>query len=167
GEDGVVKIRVTIKYLEANVQAQANLLREEQLLVAQQAAAMHIRNPFARQQAFVRIYQEAQSMGRENLFTVKEIQKDLEFETGDETSYRSTAPPVAFDDKGDPRKYTADELKELRGKDYLAGYKAEGSALHTGQTVVVNVGRKKPAAGEKTLAEEKPIAMMILIVGEP
>jgi hypothetical protein len=166
GEDGVFKIKVTLRYLEANLQAQANLLKEEQQLVSRQAAAMRIRNPIQRQQEFIRIFQAAQNMGRENLFTLKEVQKDLEFEMVDETKLRTAEPPIAFDDKGDPRKYTPDELKELKGPDNLPGYTADRDALRSGRIVVVAAGLRKPPPGEKPLAEEKPEAVMILIVGE-
>ena len=166
GEDGLLKIKVTIRYLEPNLQAQANLVREEQQLMARQAAAMRIRNPLQRQQEFIRIYQSAQNLGRESLFTLKEVQKDLEFETVDETKYRTAAPPIAFDDKGDPKKYTPDELKELKGPDHLPGYTADGGALHSGQGVIVTAARRKPAPGEKEVAEEKPVATMIVIVGD-
>ena len=93
GEDGLVKIQVTLRYLEANVQAQTNLLREEQQLIAREQAAAQIRNPVQRQQEYVRILQSAQNMGRENLFNVKEVKRDVEFETGDDTKYRTANAP--------------------------------------------------------------------------
>jgi hypothetical protein len=34
---------------------------------------------------------------------------------------RSLQPPVAFDDKGNVKKYTAQELKEMRGDGKLPG----------------------------------------------
>ncbi len=167
GEDGVLKIKATIRYLEPNVQAQANLVREEQQLMVQQAAAMRIRNPLVRQQALLSIYQQAQNMGSQDLFTLKVVQKDLEFETVDETKVRTAAPPIAFDDKGDPKKYTPAELKELKGTDHLPGYTSDLSALHKGQQVIVTAGRRKPAPGEKEpLAAEKPIATMIVIAAD-
>ncbi len=167
GEDGVLKIKVTIRSLEPNLQAQANLLQEEQQLMVRQQIALRIRNPILRQQEFISIYQAAQSMGGENLFTLKEVQKDLEFETVDETKVRTAALPIVFDDKGDPKKLTPAELKELKGPDHLPGYTSETSALHVGQQVVVTAGRRKLAPGEKPLAEEKPVATMIVIVGDP
>jgi hypothetical protein len=166
GEDGLLKVKVTLRYLEPNLQAQANLLKEEQQLIARQAAAMQIRNPVQRQQEFIRILRDAQNIGRENLFNLKEVQKDLEFETVDETKYRAADVPIAFDDKGDPKKYTPDELKELKGPDNLPGYTADRGALRANQIVVVAAGMRKPAPGEKPLAEEKPVAVLILILGE-
>jgi hypothetical protein len=167
GEDGVVKIRTAIRYLEPNLAAQINLLREEQQLMLRQRIALRIRNPLQRQLEFIRIYQAAQNMGSANLFTLKEVQKDLEFDTVDETKYRTAAPPVAFDDKGNPRKYTSAELKELKGTEHLPGYTADRDALHVGQAVVVTAARRKLAKGEKETAEEKPIATVIVIVGDP
>ena len=94
------------------------------------------------------------------------MKRDVEFETGDDTKYRVLYPPAAFDDKGNPKTYTKAELKELKGAENLPGYPAERDALHGGQTVVVAAARRRPAAGDKELAEEKPIATMILIVGD-
>lgn len=166
GDDGPLKVQVTIRYLQPNVQAQANFLQQEQQLMARQQAAQTIRNPIRRQQDYARILQSAQNMGAQNLFNVKEVKRDVEFETGDDTKYRVLYPPAAFDDKGNPKTYTKAELKELKGTENLPGYPAERDALHGGQTVVVAAARKPLAAGEKELAEQKPIATMILIVGD-
>ena len=57
-------------------------------------------------------------------------------------------------------------MKELKGPENLPGYPAERDALHSGQTVIVAAARRRPAAGEKELAEEKPIATMIVIVAD-
>ncbi len=166
GEDGLLKIKVTVRYLQPNVQAQTNLLQQEQQLIARQQAAMTIRDPIRRQQQLIGIYQSALGMGQTRLFDLKEIKRDLEFETGDDTKYRTAEAPVAFDDKGNPKIYTKAELKELKGPENLPGYPAERDALQGGQTVVVTAARRRPAAGEKGLAEEKPVATMILIVGD-
>ncbi len=166
GEDGLLKIKVTVRYLQPNFQAQANLLQQERQLIAARQAAMTIRNPIRRQQQLIGIYQSAVGMGQAQLFSVKEIKKDVEFETDDDTKYRTAEAPVAFDDKGNPKIYTKAELKELKGPENLPGYPAERNALQGGQTVVVTAARRRPAAGEKGLADEKPIAAMVLIVGD-
>ena len=52
------------------------------------------------------------------------------------------ALPQAFDDKGDIKKYTPAELKELKGKDAnLAGYESTAENLKTGQVVQVILKR--------------------------
>jgi hypothetical protein len=166
GEDGLLKIKVTIRYLEPNLRAQADLLKDEQHLMARQQAALTIRNPIQRQQEFLRILQSAQNMGRANLFNVKEVKKDVEFETTDDTKYRTAEPPTAFDDKGNPKTYTKAELKELKGQDNLPGYPAERDAVRGGVTVIVSAARKRPAPGEKPLVDEKALATRVVIVGD-
>src|SRR5262249_16840460 len=56
-------------------------------------------------------------------------------------------PPLMFDDKGKPRKPTAEELKKLKGTDpKLKGYKAELGDLKAGQVVVVTLAKAKASA---------------------
>jgi hypothetical protein len=58
--------------------------------------------------------------------------------------------PAAFDDKGAPRKLTAEEVKELRGTDSkFPGYAADYSDLKAGQAVLIYFGRLKPTPTPK------------------
>jgi hypothetical protein len=78
--------------------------------------------------------------------------------TVDDLKVRSQEPPVAYDDKGNKKKYTAKEKKELRGPDpKLPGYTAGFEDLKVNQIVEVWLVYKK---SDKT----KPLASMILIV---
>jgi hypothetical protein len=59
---------------------------------------------------------------------------------------RLARPPEQFDDKGKVKRYTAKELKELKGPDpKLPGYQATFSDVREGQIVTVNLVKKKDA----------------------
>jgi hypothetical protein len=178
GSEAGLTLHVTLKYVEANAGAEVALLRDQQELLLRQRQIMMTRNPVWRQQAMIALVQEAQRMqqDKQNLFRVKQIEKDVEIQPADEMRIRSLHPPVAFDEKGNPKKYTAQELKEMRGDGKLPGYAAELTGLQDGQVVTVHLARKKDAAKPKDPkdkdkkdppADEKPLATMIVIVADP
>jgi hypothetical protein len=69
--------------------------------------------------------------------------------------------PEQFDEKGNIKKYTKEELKQLKGKDTnLPGYESSFEALRPGQLVQVTLAThkaKKPAASPGD-AKDKPAA---------
>jgi hypothetical protein len=83
-----------------------------------------------------------------------------------------TLKPMVFDDKGAPKKLSKKELDELKGPDKsLPGYTADISDVRQDSTVTVYIAKKKPAKGgtakdKDDLAENKPEAIMLVIVGE-
>jgi hypothetical protein len=59
-------------------------------------------------------------------------------DVADDVVVRVMQLPLQFDDMGKPKKYTAEEKKELRGKDpNLPGYKSDYDSLKPGQIVRV------------------------------
>ena len=80
--------------------------------------------------------------------------------TIDDLKVRTQEPPVAYDEKGNKKKYTAKEKKELKGDPKLPGYTAGFEDLKVNQIVEVWLVYKK---SDKT----KPLASMILIVKQP
>jgi hypothetical protein len=101
--------------------------------------------------------------------------QDVDIEPADELKVVAKNPPIAFDDKGNKKKYTAKELAELRDEPKSPYFKADFDSLKNGQYVTVTVGWKKdttkPKPGQEKdpawLADNKPIATKILIVAEP
>lgn len=80
--------------------------------------------------------------------------------TTDEVKVRTKNPPVAYDDKGNKKKYTQKELQELRGSDKkLPGYTAGFEDLKTNQYVQITLVRKKSDKNAK-----ETMASVILIV---
>jgi hypothetical protein len=176
-----LRLQITLQYPKLNtgalnslVQAQANM----------QQAALNP-NPQSRAQG---IYNAQMQMIRAQatLYQMQSMTKDVELQTTDEVKVRLAHPPEAFDDKGKPKRYTAKELKELKGPDpKVPGYNAEFSDLHEGQYVTVTLVKKKDAPAKlpprrpikdpkdakdidaDLLLENLPHISMILIVADP
>jgi hypothetical protein len=72
--------------------------------------------------------------------------RDLELVADDDVKVRSLKVPPQFDDKGKPRKPTAEELKALKGPDRkLPGYTLDYADLKPGQIVRLSLSRRKTA----------------------
>jgi len=97
----------------------------------------------------------------EKSFHLQVGKQDVKVMTIDDVKIRTKNPPVAYDDKGNKKKYTAKELKELKGDSKLPGYTAEFNDLKQNQVVEVSLVRKKSDKGKQ------PLASMILIVNQP
>ena len=99
----------------------------------------------------------------EKSFHLQVGKQDVKVMTIDDVKIRTKNPPVAYDDKGNKKKYTAKELKELKGDDpKLPGYTAEFNDLKQNQVVEVSLVRKKSDKGGK-----QPLASVILIIVQP
>jgi hypothetical protein len=109
-----------------------------------------------------------------NMYQVKKESHNIDIEAGDDVQVRLQDPPVAFDEKGNVKKYTAKELKELKGdpKLKLPGYAGDFDNLKTDQVVKVTLAKIKETpkprgkAEDKDLTDNKPVATTILILRE-
>jgi hypothetical protein len=180
---GTLTLEVTQRHLELSPQAQANVAKDVQQLLARQQAILQTPNPAQRQQRMVEFLQSVQQLQRDqqNLFVVKETKSSVDLRLADDIKVRLPQPPVAFDEKGNFRQYTAKELKDLKGPDNLPGFTGEVDSLAAKQTVLVVAARKRPAKpadkdkekdkdkeAEKSMAaDEKPLATLIVILAEP
>jgi len=98
---------------------------------------------------------------------------------------RTLQLPIDFDEKGKPKRYSAQELKDLKGPDpKLPGYTADFDSLKPEQVVKVYLARKKGAKaaplqqpGKKkgkddnaeaadARTENRPEVTMVLILAE-
>jgi hypothetical protein len=108
-----------------------------------------------------------QNMARQEANMVTLGPKEVEVQTTDEVKVRLLHPPVAFDDKGKIKKYTAKELKELKGNDpKLPGYNGEFSDLQTGQIVKLTLVRKKGDPAPKPTGKKGKDAELELVKDE-
>jgi hypothetical protein len=167
GGDRTLTLKVTLRYLEPN----ASAFQNRQNLLRRQMEIMRNRNPLERQRQMAQLANDI-AKNELNLYKPKEVQKDLEVVATEKVKVRSLQPPLAFDDKGNPRKYTQQELRDLKGEGHLPGYMSDYDSLRTGQAVTVRVAQKKSAGGgrileRKLLETDKPYATMIVIVSEP
>jgi hypothetical protein len=75
---------------------------------------------------------------------------------GDVGKVRTIDPPEGFDDKGNVKKYTKEELKQFKGdtaeEKKMAGYKSDFSELKVGDLVQVLLSVHKNTAAKKTTA---------------
>jgi len=70
---------------------------------------------------------------------------DFELETDGDTLIRTEVLAEQYDDKGKLKKFTKEELKELKGDPKLPGYKAEYSDVKQGEIVKVVFAKPKEA----------------------
>jgi hypothetical protein len=107
----------------------------------------------------------------QNPYKAEKKEQDVPVKLAEEVKVRTLVLPEAFDDKGYPRRYTADELKELKGPGNLPGYTATMGDLKTGQYLRVYLVRKVPAAPAKDVKEKTPPAApevsVVVIVAQP
>jgi hypothetical protein len=106
-----------------------------------------------------------------NVYQVKKESHNIDVEAGDDVQVRLKDPPVAFDEKGNAKKYTAKELKELKGDPKLPGYAGDFDSLKTDQIVQIKLAKMKETPkprgkGEDkdALTDNKPVATTIMIL---
>jgi hypothetical protein len=163
--DGELTLQVKLSYLEPNPQAQAKYVREYRQLLSRQQAILNSRNPVQAQQQLYQLARMVQQMrrDRQNLFRVKEKQTEVKALVTDDLKVRVTQLPEEFDDKGNIKEYTPEELKKLKGKEGLPGYPAKRDSIQNGQNVQVLLAHKKGKDGAKG-AENKTYALVVVIL---
>ncbi|HZY86970.1 MAG TPA: hypothetical protein VFE78_19200 [Gemmataceae bacterium] len=176
-----IRLQVTLNYPKLNPGALNSMLQAQNSM--QQAA--YNRDPNARAQGMLNA-QRQMLQAQATLYQMQSMTKDVELQTTEDVKVRLAQPPQTFDDKGKVKRYTAKELKELRGPDpKVPGYNAEFSDLREGQVVTVTLVKKKGAPTKlpprrpvkdpkdakdvdaDLLLENLPQISMILIVAEP
>jgi hypothetical protein len=101
------------------------------------------------------------------------VMKDVDFQPTDDMKVRMMNPPAKFEN-GKVKRYTAKELKEMRGDGKLPGYSADLESLHADQIVQLHLVRKKDApkpkatgkSKDKAASEDLPQIKMIVILSE-
>ncbi len=145
--------------LAADRQAQ-HLIREQQAIARAQQRLVNARNPAEQWRALQDLQNRSSQMqseavraqlqaltgknGGQNLFKEVHEYKDVDIELDDKVVYRTSFLPYVFDDMGNPKKYTDQEKKELKGNDpKLPGYKAAASDVKVGAKVTVTLSKNK------------------------
>lgn len=91
--------------------------------------------------------------------------KDVDLVLAEDVKVRVGAPPIEFDDNGDLKKYSSEELKNLKGGERTWGFAADTSQLNPGDVVRVIVARKKTSGPRpKDTIPEEPVVRMIFIL---
>src|SRR5262249_1313296 len=134
-------LQVTKKVPEPNPGAQQNLinqqrqLQQQQLTLAQQTQqAQFAKSAQERAQALQRVQQTQLAIQRtqldiakttRDLIRYKDVSKDYKMRAVDDVKVRSYKPPLDYDEKGNVRVYTKEELAKMKGKESLPGYQTE------------------------------------------
>jgi hypothetical protein len=165
-------IEVSQRNLVVNPAAAANLA----VLQQQQRAALFIRDPVQRQQQIVQLAIQMQQT-KAGLYSVEITKTKVELHAVEDMKVRTASPPVELGDNGKPKRYTAKELKALRGNSKLPGYQADFDSLRANQVVRVYLAGPKPQLrkkkprkkGEADAADDdlpKPDVVMVLVLRE-
>jgi hypothetical protein len=173
GSQKYLTVQVTLKVAELKHDAPQHLVN----LQRQLAEAGLIRNPVQRQQRIAEIQGQITRYQTTGMYTTKDQQQKFELQATDDVKVRMQNPPVDFDDSGKPKKYTAKELKELKGPDpKLPGYTADFDSLKQDMTVDVYVAKPKSTTKSKSADKDKDKdassgdtlrATMIVILSDP
>lgn len=143
----------------SQVQRQQRELREAQQRLAR------ARNPQEQMRAYQQLLREMQQNNRPNRngqtpFRVVKTSIRYEIDLDDSVVYRTTNLPQTFDEKGELKKPTAEEIKKLKGDNpRLPGYTASAKQAGAGAEVQVHLARNRET-------ENKLRATMVLIAKE-
>lgn len=125
--------------------------------------------------AQLQLYQQRQG-NAQGALDIQTQKKTVEFHASDDIIVRRLNLPSEYDEKGQPKKYSAEELRKLRGnKPNLPGYEAKLEDLTTGTLVkVTTVAKTKPSSSAKKEDKDskdasdapKTAVTMIVILGD-
>jgi hypothetical protein len=159
--DKSFSVRVTLAYYEFN-KGEYDAMIQEQVYASQLNRSAQDRLNHA----------QSALQHQAKLYTSKSKDVDVNFVAAADMKVR-TRNPLVFDDKGKPKKLsqmTKKEKDELKGPDKsLPGYTADMADVHADQYVTVYIPKKKPGKpnkDEKGLLDNKPEAIMLVILGE-
>jgi hypothetical protein len=167
GTDRSLTIRVEYPTLEA---AGGNAGRNVplQVLLRQQQQILHRRNPVQAMQQMQLLLAQAQLQGLRggNGVRIVKTHKEFELEATENAPVRILNLPVEYDEKGKQKKYTAAELRKMKGNNSrLPGYSYDFDKLRADSIVQVTLkmpkGDKEADEGEK-----RPKVTMIVVIEE-
>jgi hypothetical protein len=135
------------------------LLRTQQRLMNDYNQILRSRNMAQQQQRmqrwmldYQRFQQQAAQLGVQAQYKTVAHQKELDFDVAAEVKVARSKPPMEYDDKGNIKEYTKEELKKMRDPD-MPGYTAKVDDLQAGQTVKLYLG--KPKAKKSSSSSKK------------
>ncbi len=157
-----LRLRLTIPYVKINQGQLQNYINAQNSLL-QATNAQGVVNA-----------QRSMAQAAAQLYDIDKVEKEVEWTATDDVKVRLRNPPPHFDDMGRATRYTAKELRALKGNDKLPGYPAEFGDLKSGQLVEVVLlqkkgprpVRRKDAEGEAA-GDDLPKMSMIMILAEP
>lgn len=139
-----------------NLQRQVGQIEHHRVHNMMQMQQMYMQVQMAQQRTLARLQQqEVQQELRllqqeiraiQNMYQVVPVTRSVDFQADANVKVRIKDLPPHFDEKGNIKKYTREELSALKGKDKeLIGYESSLEALQPGQVVLVSLrSYKKP-----------------------
>lgn len=174
GSDKSLNLRVEYQVVQPNPKGAKGQNHATQHLLREQQQIMRTRNPWVRAQKLQQFEIDVlrqQSRAANQVYKTITEHKDFDLQSTPEVAVRYLEPPAQYDDKGYLKKYTAAELKEMKGTDpNLPGYTADFDKLAPGQTVRVTL--VKPKADKDTPKDKdapddvKPVVSVVVIVAD-
>jgi hypothetical protein len=177
--DKTFTLQLEYQYLVSTGKRGSKVNSQVTSLLRQQEQIMAVRDPVKRLQRLEKLIRKAQQLkarGGRLPFKVKQGRKDFDLRAIEDVKVRVMQPPVEYDDQGNVKKYTAKELKELKGKDRtLPGYTANWDQVADSQTVTVYLKprTKKPAKDKdkdkdtnEVEDDYRPLVKVVVILAE-
>jgi hypothetical protein len=171
-------LQVSNKVQEIDTGVQQQLLQQQQQLANHQREYLQARTVQGKQQAQQRMQQSqnqiAQTMQR--LYKVKDVTKDFKFRPAENVIYRTLYAEPEYDDKGDLKKLTKEDLDRLKGKHKdLPGYEATADILRVNANAAVYTPKAKvqPKELKKKTDDDDPVVtdrqevILVIIVNTP
>jgi hypothetical protein len=126
-----------------NPQEQMRAMQEIQRQMAQQAQKQQY-------DMLRKLQQQAGKGPAKPANLLKEVKeyKDFNVELDDGVAYRTSFVPFAYDEMGNPKKYTPQELQALKGNTNQPGYKASATDVKAGQKVTVTLSKNQATEGK-------------------
>ena len=123
---------------------------------AYQQAMQQLQNAMNQaEQALTNALQAAQNPAN-SPYKVVTDKKVVEFHTGEQMAVRTLLLPLEYDDKGQPKKYSPEDVKKLKGPDpKMPGYEAKLEDLKTGTNVLITLGPTEASSTGKKDPEKK------------
>jgi DNA-binding protein H-NS len=143
-------VEISYVYRELNSGALASLAQLQQ----QQRQALLNRNFQQRQQQLAQIAQQMQQVQR-TLYQLKEAKQKVELRATDDMKIRTLLPPPEYDDNGALKKYTAKELRKLKGPGNLPGYPGDWESLRANAVVKIYLAKKQEVPKKEPAKKEK------------
>jgi hypothetical protein len=156
------------------VRQESHASRRQEHFLRQEQEILRTKDPVQRAEKMRRLAaemeREQQQAARQNnaVHTTTE-HKGFDLDAVADAQVRRQDPPVQYDEKGNVKKYTDKELKELKGPDTkLTGYAADWTDLKVGQMVKITLtkAQDKKDNKDKDKTDTKPRASQVLIVKE-
>lgn len=187
---GDFELEIEYKHLELKQQKAGNsnngnnnqiqqLLRQQQQIAQAQMQVRNAKSPQqaaqamqSLQRAMIQMQQQAarqqQPQQQQNLFNVVTEKKEIDFHASTDLVIRRTSLPkdLAYDEKGNLKVPSAEELKALKGPDArLPGYIGRAEDLKPGAIVAVTMKRAAvdPKADPKDPTVHKNVVTLILV----